>query len=74
MSNIIKPTVGRIVHFLPPFTGSEEPRAGIITAVNPITGRPNLVYWDVNGDQHRVFDAEQSETLQADRWCWPPRV
>lgn len=69
----MKPTVGRIVHFLPPFTGSDQPRAGLIFAVNQATGRPDIVYWDISGEQHIARDVEQSETLQPDRWCWPPR-
>ncbi|HSR79106.1 MAG TPA: hypothetical protein VLN57_21210 [Xanthobacteraceae bacterium] len=69
-----KPTVGRIVHFLPPFTGSDQPCPGLVVGVNQTTGRANLVYWDIAGKQHVVYDAEQSETIETDRWCWPPRV
>jgi len=71
------PSVGRVVHFLPPFVDDKQPRAGLIVAVNTavVPNRPTVVYWDpFNGTQHVAHDVTYSESLEPDRWTWPPRV
>jgi hypothetical protein len=76
----MKPSVGRIVHFGQP-TYTSEPDgvvawAAIVTWVHE-DGSVNLRVFHpsafANADQHHER-VKESETLEAARWSWPPRV
>lgn len=68
----MKPTVGRIVHFM----DGQDVYAAMIVWVFTDTC-VNLVVWNSSGKQLNAVQVEKSEKLdgyEAGKWQWPPRV
>jgi hypothetical protein len=77
----MKPTVGRIVHFVSRFGDGKEVFPAIITHVWTDTSVNLIVFWDGTNsgvpldtdpwETSRTLD--ESPTPDLDTWHWPPR-
>lgn len=82
----MKPTVGRIVHYIEPSYGMGHPWAALITKVEPNEAlhgnsaaaeerqyRVSLCVFYENGNRW-LHDVPFTSTLEVDCWTWPPRT
>lgn len=67
----MKPTVGRIVHYV---DGDENHVAAIIASVYPLSNRVNLAVFDTDGVCYRAVGIyESQDEKRQDTWHWPER-
>lgn len=77
VSDLVKPTVGRIVHYQSYGTPGGEyaslPRAAVITEVDPNGEHVGLCILNPTG-QFFTRGVRYSEEPKPGHWNWPPRV